>query len=292
MTAGLVSTDAPRLVELAAADGHPLQGLLYVPEHVDAAEAAVLNVHGKGGNCYSGPTRTLPPLIAPQRAIHLALNLRCHDLAYSLLGDAPGIARGDRVADGGMWERLDDGATDIDAGVAWLRERTGLPVFVIGHSMGGYYLGDYSAQCPQLAGRIFLSPLTSVRFPLPEWFPDPAERDAVRERAEQLVASGRGHMLIPLPAWYCAISADSLIERLHERPDRWLSGCNASDVPLLLAWGGAETRAEQWRALYEQLSVGERQALEIPGTGHSYLGHEHVLADAITAFISTTGAKS
>lgn len=286
----LVAPGAPRLVELTADDGQALQGLLYLPDDLAAARAAVLHVHGKGGNCYSGPTRTLPPLIAPGRTVQLALNLRCHDLAYSLLGDAAGIARGARVADGGMWERLDDGALDIAAGVAWLRERTGLPVYVVGHSMGGYYLGDYGARSPQLAGRVFLSPLTSVRFPLPEWFPDPEQRAAVQAQAEQLVAAGRGHMLIPLPAWYCAISAASLVERLAERPDRWLSGCNAADTPLMLVWGGAETRAAQWRALFEQLHTQHRRALEVPGAGHSYTGHEQLVAEAITTFIDT-GAR-
>ena len=135
----------------------------------------MLHVHGKGGNFYSGPPRTLPPLIVPDRFVHLSLNLRCHDLAYSRLGNAAGIAPGAGAADGGMWERLDEGAPDIEAGVAWLRAHTGLPVVVVAHSAGGYFLADHSATAPPVAGRVFLSPLTSVRFPLSIWWPDPEE---------------------------------------------------------------------------------------------------------------------
>jgi hypothetical protein len=277
-------TGGPQLVDVPAEDGALLEGLLYPPPA--PPEAALLHVHGKGGNCYSGPPRTLPPLVAPERFVHLALNLRCHDLGYSRLCDAPGIATGAEAAYGGMWECLDDGPLDLRAGVTWLRERTGLPVFVVGHSAGGYFLGDW-APGPEVAGRVFLSPLTSVRFPLTAWFADDAALEEARVHAQDLVDRGQGHLLIPVPAWYFAISAASFLERLAERPDRWLDGCNASSSPLLLAWGGAETRAGAWRALYDRLRVPDRACLELPGAGHEYGGSEAALAAGITRFVET-----
>jgi hypothetical protein len=276
--------DGPVLVDVPCEDGSLLQGAVRSPGNGDAT-AAVLHVHGKGGNFYSGPPRTLPPLVAPDRFVHLSLNLRCHDLAYSRLGNAAGIAPGAGAADGGMWERLDEGAPDIAAGVEWLRAHTGLPVVVVAHSAGGYFLADLSATGAAVAGRVFLSPLTSVRFPLSVWWPDPDELAAVGRRAEQMVAVGDGHLLIPVSSWYCAISAASLVERLHERPGRWLSGCNASDAPLLLAWGGEESRAAQWEELFGRLTAPDKRRLELPGTGHEYDGAEQVLADAIAAFV-------
>jgi hypothetical protein len=274
----------PVLVDVPAEDRSLLQGVLYAPAD-GAATAAVLHVHGKGGNFYSGPPRTLPPLVAPDRLVHLALNLRCHDLAYSRLGNAAGIAPGAGAADGGMWERLDEGAPDIAAGVTWLQERTGLPVVVVAHSAGGYFLADYSAGNPPIAGRVFLSPLTSVRFPLSAWWPDAGELEEVARRAEQMVATGEGHLLIPVSSWYCAISAASLVERLHERPGRWLAGCNGSDTPVLMAWGAEESRAAEWNALTGRLTAPDRRRLELPGTGHEYAGAEQRLADAIAAFV-------
>jgi Alpha/beta hydrolase family len=276
-------TGGPQLVDVPAEDGVLLQGLLYPPPRQPVA--ALLHVHGKGGNFYSGPPRSLPPLVAPDRFVHLALNLRCHDLGYSRLGDAPGIATGADAAYGGMWERLDDGPVDLRAGAAWLRERTGLPVFVVGHSAGGYFLGDWAPSAAEVAGRVFLSPLTSVRFPLSAWFDDDAALDRARAQAQALVDRGDGHLLIPVPAWYFAISATSFLERLAERPGRWLDGCNASPSPLLLAWGGAETRAPAWRDLFDRMEVADRRCVELPGAGHEYGGVEAVLAAEVTRFV-------
>jgi acetyl esterase/lipase len=228
----------------------------------------------------------VPQHLGSDRFLHLALNLRCHDLAYSRLGDAAGIATGPEAAYGGMWERLDDGPADIAAGVTWLRERTGLPVVVVGHSAGGYFLGDWAPAAGEVAARVFLSPLTSVRFPLSAWFADEAALGRAREHAQGLVDAGQGHLLLPVPAWYFAISAASFLERLAERPGRWLDGVNASPSPLLLAWGGAETRAPAWRELFDRMTVPDRVATELPGAGHEYGGHGAVLAREIARFLT------
>ncbi|MFW3170842.1 alpha/beta hydrolase [Geodermatophilus sp. CPCC 206100] len=282
MTSGL-PTGGPQLVDVPAEDGTLLQGLLLPPP--DRPRAALLHVHGKGGNFYSGPPRTLPPHLAPDRFLHLSLNLRCHDLAYSRLGDAPGIATGPEAAYGGMWERLDEGPADIAAGVAWLRERTGLPVVVVGHSAGGYFLGDWGPGADGIAARVFLSPLTSVRFPLTAWYADDAALEEAHAHAQALVDAGQGHLLLPVPAWYFAISAASFLERLAERPDRWLDGVNASSSPLLLAWGGAETRVPAWRELFDRMTVADRVSAEVPGAGHEYGGAEAGLAREIARFV-------
>ena len=156
---------------------------------------------------------------------------------------------------------------------------------VVTHSAGGYYLADYSASAPDIAGRVFLSPLTSVRFPLSAWWPDEGELAEVGRMAEAMERSGRGHELIPVSSWYYAISASSLVERMQERPGRWLEGCNASDVPVLLAWGGEETRAPEWRRLAGELTAREVRSLELPGTGHQYDGALDELAAAVTTFV-------
>lgn len=279
--------DGPVLVDVPGPDGSVLEGLLQPPPAPGRARAAVLHVHGKGGNFYSGPPRALPPLLAPDEFVHLSLNLRCHDLAYGGLGDAPGIAQRPDSVGGGMWERLDDGPADLAAGVAWLRERTGLPVHVVAHSAGGYFLGDWSPPVHEVATRVLLSPLTSVRFPLPAWFGGEDGLAEAAARARRLSAAGDGHLLLPVPAWYFAISADSLLERLEEQPDRWLTGCNGSDSPLLLVVGGVETRVPAWRELFDRLTVPDRSWLELPGAGHEYGGQHAALAQALLGFWET-----
>jgi len=50
------------------------------------------------------------------------------------------------------------------------------------------------------------------------WFADEGVEAAI-EHAQALVKAGDGHRLLSTRTWCCAISADSLLERLAE-PDR------------------------------------------------------------------------
>lgn len=275
-------SSSPEFVEFHAADGRELQGFVYSPPDPAEAMAAIVHAHGKGANFYSGPSRTLPLHTSPDRFIHLALNMRCHDLGYIRV-DTSGH-------DGGMWERIDDGATDIEAGVRYLRERTGsLPMFVAGHSAGGYFLGDWSARNPDVTGRIFLSPLSTVQTYFASWFPDRASYEQARKHATELATTGRGKLLIALPGPYYAISANSLLERMTERTDRWFDGVHASDAPVLMIWGGLEVnRHAEWKRVFERLKVPRKQRLEVPDANHVYFRQEAVVGRAISRFVDAT----
>jgi hypothetical protein len=277
----------PVLVDVEAADGRVLQGLAYGPDGGGDAVAAILHLHGRGGNCYSGPGRVLPQLLADEPVVHLALNLRSHDLGYTRYDiEDGGELRDEAVTvDGGYWERLDTGRTDAEAGVAWLRAATGLPVVISGHSAGGFVVADHSAGDPPVAGRILLSPLTTTRHPLAAWF---GGGDALRravEQAHDMVAAGDGHLLIPVRRWFFAISAGTLLDRLAEEEGRWVDGMNGSDAPVLLAWGDREDRATHWRAIARALRARDTRVLELEGTGHVYQGRERELATAVAAFV-------
>jgi hypothetical protein len=277
----------PVLVDVVAADGRPLEGLLSAPAGDVSPVAAILHLHGKGGNFYSGPSRFLPSLLSREPLVHLSLNMRCHDLAYTRYDvEDSGELRDDKNAvDGGFWERLDEGRLDVAAGVDWLRQELSLPVFVTGHSAGGFYLGDYSGSDPSIAGRILLSPLTSTRHPLSTWFAGNGSLEYAAAQARRMVAAGRGHHLLPLPQWFFAISAASLLERMAEREDRWITGMNASHAPVLLAWGDREERGALWRELFARLTASDKVAVELSACGHSYRGREVELAEHVARFV-------
>lgn len=284
----LVPANSPRLVELVAPDGRELQGLVHEPV-AGSATAALLHLHGKGGNCYSGPSRFLPRLLADHPCVHLALNMRCHDLGYTRydVEDSGELRDDGGSVDGGFWERLEEGRLDVEAGVRWLAEHTGLPIFVVAHSAGGFYLADHSPSAPSLAGRVLLSPLTTTSNPLAAWFGSDHVLAEVARQAREMVRSDRGHHLIPVPRWFFAISAASLVERLDERPDRWIDGMNRSTAPVLLMWGARESRAALWRSLFERLVTEDKTLVELPGTGHAYQGSEQLLADHVAQFVRT-----
>jgi hypothetical protein len=213
------------LVELCRDDGHPIDALWYP---ADEPRVGVLHVHGKGSSVLSGPSRFLPPLL-PGIA-HLAVNMRCHDLAYTVGTD-------DWAVDGGMWEDLSTGHLDLAAGVAHLRARGVEQVVVSGHSSGGFYAADLMPRDAGIAAWVLLSPLTTNKNPLPLWWPDPADRDRAVALARAMVAEGRGRDLIPVSGWFHAISAASLVQRLEEPDGVWLENVGHATAPVLMAWG-------------------------------------------------------
>lgn len=272
-------------VELSTDDGRRLAGLRYDPPPGVRPVASLLHVHGKGGNFYSGPGRFIPAIRRADPVVQLSINMRCHDLGYTR-EDLPydEFVQGGARVDGGMWEDLSAGWRDLDAGVRHLQAVSDAPVFVVGHSSGGFYVADYAARHPGIAGRILLSPLCDNKRPFPHWFGGPAEvANAVRE-AEELVAAGRGEQLIPLPVWFYGISARSLVQRAAEADSAWEGMMAASDAPILCVVGGKESRVEQWRALIDGFTAARKEFVVAEGVDHLYGGAEARVADTVVNF--------
>jgi pimeloyl-ACP methyl ester carboxylesterase len=210
---------------------------------------------------------------------HLAVNMRCHDLGYTVGTD-------DYAVEGGMWEDLATGYQDLLAGVAHLRERGVARVVVCGHSSGGFYAADLMTRDHGVAAWVLLSPLTTNANPVPLWWPDHLDQAVAAEQAHALVAAGRGRDLIPVPGWFHAISAASLMQRLAEPAGLWGSRVRQRTAPLLLAWGDDEPRHELWSRLFEQLAGPGDRRLVLPGAGHYYNGQERDLAAGVERFLA------
>jgi dienelactone hydrolase len=262
------------LVELRREDGRPVDALWYGG---GAHRVGVLHVHGKGSSVLNGPSRFLPPLLPGMS--HLAVNMRCHDLGYTVGTD-------DYAVEGGMWEDLATGYQDLVAGVAHLRERGVARVVVCGHSSGGFYAADLMTRDHGVAAWVLLSPLTTNANPVPLWWPDHLDQAVAAEQAHALVAAGRGRDLIPVPGWFHAISAASLVQRLAEPAGLWGSRVRQRTAPLLLAWGDDEPRHELWSRLFEQLAGPGDRRLVLPGAGHYYNGQERDLAAGVERFLA------
>lgn len=278
-----------QLVGVSADDGRELEGLLYEPD--EPPIASVLHLHGKGGNCYSGSARFLPRLMRARGIRHLSLNMRCHDLGYTRADVRfDDFQEGSARTDGGWWERVSIGPLDVAAGVRALQECGPEPVFVAGHSSGGFYTAAYCSDDPGIAGRILLSPLTDNRRPLPMWFGDDQGLAAAVEQAQKMADAGRGHEVIPLSTWYYGISADSLLERAAEEEAVWLRAMQASTAPVLFLWGAAESRGPLWHSLFEQLSAPDKEMVVVDGADHNYVGHEESVARAVSDFVTSRAA--
>lgn len=273
-----------------------------VDEHLAAAfyaerngrsDVAILHLHGKGGNFYSGPSLFIPQEDQAGEFAHLSLNMRCHDLGYTRYDlPMPDVQEGVIPVGGGMWERMSDGVPDIAAGMAWLVRRGYTKIFLAGHSSGAYFAAEACAAGGlQIAGAVLLSTVISYKRNLGAWFPDGALEDTV-QRARDLVASGAGHVLLPMDAWYYAISAASLVERTEE-PDgifeRWLANI---EVPVLFVSGAQEPRVPQWRCLFEEMPSEAKEWLVLEDVSHDYSGQERVLTEHVAGFVRRRAGAS
>ena len=271
------------LVTLRTDDGLALDAALYQP---DDPVAAVVHLHGKGGNFYSGPGRFIPELTAKERILHLSVNMRCHDLAYTRYDVADAELSASVTVAGGMWERLDDGFRDVAAAVGFLRRAGHDRIFIAGHSSGGFYTADYCGRFPgEAAGRLLLSPLTANATAFERWFPEEGERARALAQAEALVSEGHGHWLIPIRSWYFAVSAHSLLERAAEPEEAWAQALAACPSPVLFLWSDAEARDGLWQHELERFTAGPKRRVRLHGCDHQYHGSERPVAEAVAQFV-------
>lgn len=273
------------LIGLKAEDGFPLDGLLYTPK--GGASAVVLLVHGKTCNFLGGPSRFAPQPLARQGIASFAFNMRVHSLGYS---------RGDVKFEnfdefqfnmaGGAWENFEDGHKDLKAAVTFLRGLGYEKITLAGHSSGAFYGGDYAGRYQDFDGLVLLSPLMTNRFALTAWFKDEAEAEAAKKQAEEMVASGEGHLIMPIRTWYYAISAATFLQRLAERPGRWDDAMRANQIPTLVLYGAREDRAKVWQDAFKNIiAAPKKEIVSVEGSEHMYLGYEDEVVDAMLAFM-------
>lgn len=274
-----------RLVRLRARDGVEIDGLRY--DDGGPSPIGVLHVHGKGSSFLTGPSRFVPPRWPG--VTHLALNMRFRDLAFTDAEGSPWASAGAVPAGGGFWERIADGPHDLAAGVEHLRAFGCRHVVIVGHSSGGFYTARYAAEDPGIAARVLIGPLTGNRTAFHRWFGSDEKRDIAIERAEAMVADGRGHELIPLSTWYYAVSATSLLERASEPDGVWIDAVNANPSPTLLVWGGLEDRDALWRQLFEEFAMEHKELAVVDGAEHHFVRFEDELVEIIRTFVDGLG---
>lgn len=274
-SAELVHIDLNRGRERLAAAWYP---------SADATGVALLHLHGKGGNFYTGPGLFIPGCDQQRTCAHLALNMRCHDLGYTRYDVPMPDAKEDHIeVAGGMWERLSEGYEDVLAAMAWLRQRGYPRVFLVGHSSGAYYGLEMSACADgDVAGVVLLSTVISYKRHLHSWFADGL--DAAVARARDFVERGEGHRLLATESWYYAISARSLLERVEQPDDAFEQLLSRNPSPIMFVCGETEKRLEQWRSLYDGLDTRRKEWLVLPGVSHDYIGAEQALTSEILRF--------
>ena len=285
--ADAVAETPAQLVRIAVDGCQPIDAML-TGAPAGEAVAAVVHLHGKGGNFYTGPGRFICDRSRGAPIAHLSINMDCHDLGYTRYDiPSPDFTTDLVPVGGGFWENIGRGHEDVGAAVDYLRSLGHRRIFVSGHSSGGYYAVDYAARDAELAGVVLLSPLTTNRTALPRWFPGPGELDEALARARALVAAGRGPQLLPLSSWYYAISAASLVERAADSPDQWEKSLATLSCPVLMLWGEDESRHRLWTDVVRRADKADLRWRSLPDCEHNFIGHEDTVTREVTEFVTT-----
>jgi pimeloyl-ACP methyl ester carboxylesterase len=254
-------------------DTIPLDGAWYEPDDVPA-RGVVLLLHGNTMNFYVGPPRFLPPALTARGFACLAFNRRGHDILST---------RDSRLAEGGAFQTAAEGLADTVFAARWTAARGHRDPYLVGHSNGGTLAAAHAAEHP-VRGLVLLSAhlggpdIVAVQAAAGQLG---AHRTAeFVDRAERLVAQGRGDDLLLVPGWWYVLSAASLLDRLRATPD--LLACAPSiRCPALFVRGDAEPPDVYPAERFAQLAGGPCDVEVLAGCDHFYVGQEQVTAELV-----------
>lgn len=242
-------------------------------------------LHGNMGNFYTGPSRFLPAPLVDNGFACLAFNRRGHDILVNQVG---------RGAQGGAFQLAAEGIADNEYAAKFLETRGyGSPV-VIGHSNGGMLAGVFAAAHPDIAGLVLLSAhaggIDTYRRSCAAGLMAAGKAEQYQARARSMVAEGRGSELILLPAWWYAISAESLLDRIERTPDL-LAEAPAVTCPSLAIRGSLESPTTYPMEEFSRRTAGPSVAHVIKGSDHWYAGYEPDVSHAIVQWLDAPGRK-
>jgi pimeloyl-ACP methyl ester carboxylesterase len=260
------------LVQTTTRDGVRLDGAFQAAQRRSELPVdGLIFIHGTGGSFYSSTLfdAFLEPFLQLGCAV-LRVNTRGHDLMSTAATTQGGRRQG------AAYEIVDDCRHDLAAWLAWLRQRVGPRVGLIGHSLGAVKCLYALAQEPGLesACTIAISPPRLSH----EWFLAGPERPAFREGyewAERLLKEGRGEDLLefslPLPV---VMTAGGYVEKYGpEERYNYLRFISRLTGPLLFTFGGLEVANNMaFRNAPGAIAQQGQTVITIAGADHFYTG--------------------
>ncbi|MET0048483.1 MAG: alpha/beta fold hydrolase [Sedimenticola sp.] len=177
---------------------------------------------------------------------------------------------------------LNGSLEEIGAWVEWIKEQGVEKLVLLGHSYGGNEIARYAANNDEdtIKGVVLLGPGTADHR---MWSPGGykirygKELNSILERAELLVAAGKGDTLMEnVDFLYCpraTVSAASFVSYYRVPPERLLPNLmKAAKKPTLFIAAGEDNRMPDLNRLVKPFVDGERTRLVIvEGAGHFFL---------------------
>jgi pimeloyl-ACP methyl ester carboxylesterase len=249
------------------ADNERLHGALFTPER--PSDLALLFVHGVAMNFYLPPLFTFAQELAARGFHSFVINTRGHDW-ISRAGNLTKFG-------GSAYENLEDCLPDLDGASDYLKRQGYRRIILIGHSLGAIKSIIYQGtrRRPDVIG------IVSCSAPR-QFYSERVARQAgfreLIEKAEAMVAEGKGEELIPVgvgstPGIFTARSHVNKYGRDDNndcRPYAKRLGC-----PLLAIVGSAEPKFFYEYAQEIVAAAGPEGACKlVDGAGHFY--HRHI----------------
>ncbi len=198
------------LITLETTDNILLDALFYEPHRKpEKNRYGVVIVHGMGLNFYSSVSKYLPPYLVEKDYFCLSMNTRGHDIVS--------ISRSFKDKYGSAWELLNDSVYDIDAAMAFLKEKNIEKVVLVGHSLGALKISIYASKSTNvlLKGIIICSPARSMKLLLTLW--TGANYEEIYNRAKHLVEESKGDILVTVSRnWPYILSARTCLQYLED----------------------------------------------------------------------------
>lgn len=278
-----------QLVEATAADGLILDGVVIAPHHRRGT-------HGEGAELvpvvwipgWSRSFLALTPLRvgrALARLGHMFIGVNTRGASYGMpLRTSEGWSS---QLGGGVWERFSESPLDVAAYVAFGAAVGSGAVILLGHSLGAMKVLHYLARQtdPRVRGLCLISPpMRPHRFA-----PD------LLEKAQRMVAEGRGTEILVWEAEQPVLSAQALLDRAQLDLDLFGLNSDRTDppaierirCPILAVYGEAEAGAS---TALEQIRCGAKGAVRtdvhlVKGADHAYTNREDALAARLSQWV-------
>jgi pimeloyl-ACP methyl ester carboxylesterase len=264
-----------------ATDVTPLDGAFYQPDDGRASHGVLL-LHGNTMNFYVGPPRFLPLMLTRLGFACLAFNRRGHDIL---------AIRDSFQAEGGAFQRTQDGIEDNRHAARWMAER-GFPApAVIGHSYGGILGVRHACDHPATPALVLLS---TYRGGSHTWLAQHKRGFLAGDRLEEtlatakaMIAAGRGRDLMPVPGWPYAISAESYVDRSETLPDI-VAFAPAVPCPVLFVRGDREPTPAIPVDEFAACAGRGCELAVVPDCDHFYVGREEAICHIVSHWLAKT----
>jgi pimeloyl-ACP methyl ester carboxylesterase len=269
-----------QLCAFKTADNERLHGLLFTPPD-DRPELALVFVHGVAMNFYLPPFSIFGQELAKRGHHCFVINTRGHDW-ISRAGNLTKFG-------GSAYEKLEDSLFDLDGALDYLKRQAYRRFVLVGHSLGAIKSIIYQGtrQRGDIVGIISCS--------IPKQFyserigRQPASRETI-EKAESLVAEGRGEELLSIPVGVTPglFSARTYLDKYGKddrndcRPYAKRIGC-----PLLAIVGGAEPKFFHEYAQELVAAAGNNSSYKaVDGGNHFYNRHTSTIVELIHQWLA------